>query len=172
MMGGQRELAETRTLGTELQALMLLRQRELDEAEGALAGALGAVEQQTRKRALAERALDEAATELDSRSALARARRGPFRAGDAQREARFQQRLNERLRLRTDALRTEELRLSEVERAAEGARDAAVAARQALELVKRHRERAAQRRDLERQRRAQQEVDELVAGRATRRRTR
>ena len=159
------------TVGYELQALLELRQRELDEAEGALVRALQVVEQQTRKRAVAEGALEEAEAALESRLAKERERRGPFRGGDWQDERRYQQRLEEQLRKYAAALRVEDQRLSEAERGGDDARAAVVSAGQALEVVAKHRERAEQQIATKQQRREEQEVDDLVAAQASRKRT-
>jgi len=158
-------------VGDKLQALLELRQRELDEAEGRLARAREAADQQTGARAVARQALEEAVAARESRSALERERSGSFRGGDWQNERRYQQRLDKGVQQCAAALRVEDLRLSEAERVVDDARGGVVSARQALEAVQKHQERAEQRGATKQQRREEQEVDDLVAAQATRKRT-
>lgn len=153
-------------MGRDLETLMTLRQRALDEAESGLSTACRERALRAAEHARAREVLSAAREAVSARVQVERERQAQgFRGGQWVDERRYQVRLRERRAQAETTVRSEATRVAEAAAAEETARQAVLEAQREIQVLEKHLERqAARQRQLD-QRRAENEQDDLVNAR-------
>lgn len=153
-------------MGSEIETLMTLRQRTLDEAESGLSAARRERERRVAEHARVQEVLAAAREAVGARVRLERQHQARgFRGGQWVDERRYQARLRARRDQAEATVRSEATRVAEAEAAEETAREAVLEARRQVQVLEKHLARQASRRRQQDQRRAENEQDDLVNAR-------
>ncbi len=153
-------------MGNEIETLMMLRQRTLDEAETELSAMRREREGREEDQARARDALAAAREVVSARVGLERERQAQgFSGGQWADEHRYQARLRDRQAQAAVAVRSAETRVAEAQVSEDTARRLVLEARKEVGVLEKHLERQVSRARQQDQRRAEKEQDDLVLGR-------
>jgi len=153
-------------MGHEIETLMTLRQRALDEAESGLSAARGERARREEDHARAQDRLVAAQEVVGARVRLERQQQAQgFRGGQWVDERLYQTRLRERRAQAEAQVRSEAARVAEAEAAEKTARQRVVEARRQVQVLEKHQERQASRQRRKDERRAEKDQDDLVNAR-------
>lgn len=153
-------------MGNEIETLMTLRQRALDEAESGLSVARAERARREEEHARARDMLAAAREAVDARVRLERQQLAQgFRGGQWVDERRYQARLGERRAQAEATVRSEATRVAEAEAAEQTARQLVLEARRQVQVLEKHQARQASRQRQQDERRAENEQDDMVNAR-------